>query len=402
MIRLRRTGQTHSETFSSLAAAKLKAEQLHNEHVQGGLDAFSITPAVREEAKEALKLIGGRASIVDAVRFWRQHHPDGAAVTLAELVESYLTDMTARKCRPLTISGARWRLKKLCVDYGDRPASSITESDMRDWLEAKTTGGQNLNNYRATFRACFTFAVKRNIIAMNPLAGIERIRLDWQTPAHWTTARVEALLKAAAAFRPEMEPVLSVMAFAGLRPFEAARLDWGNVNLTERIVRVMPGTSKVRASRLVDIADNLAAWLAPHRKESGPVAPPMQTLTRWRVRLAAAAVLGVDKVRERLDRQKGMKGTEIKAARLTWTAMIEDARKADADLWPVDVLRHTFATFHLAEHNDIGKLAEQMGSSAQVIRTHYKGLATAKEAAKYWKIKPKGSGKVIRLREAAG
>lgn len=403
MIRLRRAGQSHYETFSSLEAAKLKAQQLHFEHVQGGLDAFTISPAEREAAKEALKLIEGRASIIDAVRFWKDHHPDGGGVSLAALVQSYMEDMAARGCREHTMRDARWRLQRLCVDYGDRSAASLPAEVFREWLEGRGTGGRNRNNYRRVFHALYSFAVKRGIVQHNPLARIDPVSVEADTPTHWTAQRVETLMRAALAFRPDLVPVLSVMAFAGLRPYEAARLDWRNVNLSERIIRVLPGTSKIRTARLVDIPDNLAAWLAPYRKDAGPVAPPMQTINRWRQRLGAVTVLGLDAVRRRMARRSGMKGTAIKAARLTWAAIIEDARKIEADLWPVDVLRHTFATFHLAVRSDMGRTAEQMGSSAQVIRNHYKGLATAKEAARYWAIMPDATGgKVIELRRATG
>lgn len=402
LIRLRRKGQSHSETFGSLSAAKLKANQLHNEYVQGGLDAFSITPADRESAKEALRLIEGRTSIIDAVTFWKDHHPNNGGVALASLVQMYLEAMAARGRRPCTIKDSRCRLQRLCVDFGDRAAASITPEDFTRWMEARGVAGRNRNNYRRVFHALYAFATKRGIAMRNPLAELEPIAVESVTPAYWTAGQVKTLLKAAKELKADLLPALSIMAFAGLRPYEVARLDWSNINLSEQFIRVLPGTSKTRTARLVDIPENLLAWLATQRRSRGAVSPPMQTAARWRPRLGAIVVLGYKNVSTRLSRRVGMKGADIKQKRLTWEAIIEDARKIESNLWPVDVLRHTYATFHLATHNEIGKLAEQMGSSGPVIRTHYKGLATAKEAAQYWSIMPdETGGKVIELRKTA-
>lgn len=254
---------------------------------------------------------------------------------------------------------------------------------------------------------------------------------DTKIPGFMPPNTVERLLHKAEELHPEIVPALAVMFFAGLRPFEVsaqyrlkseersearhaaseARLEykklkklkhgnaeeldaafrklnearraaqkvyesdpatmgglqWENVNLVEKFIRVLPETSKTGAGRLVDINDNLLVWLAKYRKASGPVAPSPVTLIRFR--------------------REAMKEAGIKK-------------------WLPDVARHTYATMHFAMWQDQDKLQAQMGHAgkAYVLTKHYRGLATKAEAEKFWAIEPKGAGQgqTIQLGTAAG
>ena len=399
LLQIRRQGLNHTETFNSIDAARLKCEQLHRERTQHGLDAFSMTAKDREEAKSAMTVLGGRARLSEVVAFWLSHHPDGGAITVQELVEHYLADMVRRKVRPHTLGDARRRLNRFCIEHGSFPVGAVTSNDVSMWLSVRGGGSINSNNYRKQIRAAFGFALKRGYIQTNPVAAVDPAPVDHTTPVHWPVSRVKDLLRAAQSFKPDMVPLYAIMAFAGLRPDEAANLNWRNINVGERVIRVLPETSKIRSARVVNIPDNLAKWLAPWRKDSGPVAPAPVTITRWRARLSAAAMLGIEESTKRRSKHKGKKGTAIKAERLGWSAIIEDAKKL-GDLWHPDVLRHSYATYWLAAYSDIGELSEQMGNSPKVIKSSYKGLATAKEATAYWKLEPEPKGKIIRIEAA--
>ena len=137
-------------------------------------------------------------------------------------------------------------------------------------------------------------------------------------------------------------------------PATMGGLDWLNVNLSKRFIRVLGETSKTGAARLVDIHDNLLLWLAKYHKASGPVAPPPPTFKRHRQDIMEAA---------------GLKK------------------------WLPDVARHTYATMHFAMWENQDKLQAQMGHAgkAYVLTNHYKGLATKAEAETFWSIEPAGA-----------
>jgi integrase len=58
--------------------------------------------------------------------------------------------------------------------------------------------------------------------------------------------------------------------------------------------------------------------------------------------------------------------------------------------WPPDVLRHTFATYHVAAFNDPGKTSLLLGheGNPSLLHRHYRGLATQAEAIKFWNLRP--------------
>jgi hypothetical protein len=66
-------------------------------------------------------------------------------------------------------------------------------------------------------------------------------------------------------------------------------------------------------------------------------------------------------------------------------------------------LRRAFCTYHFALNGNENLTAQQAGNSPQMVHAHYKGLATKKEAQKWFTVKPaKSKGKIIDLPVAAG
>ena len=57
--------------------------------------------------------------------------------------------------------------------------------------------------------------------------------------------------------------------------------------------------------------------------------------------------------------------------------------------WPHDVMRHTFASMHYAQHRNEALLQTQLGhDNAQTLFKHYRALKTGKEAAEFWQLRP--------------
>src|SRR5207247_466934 len=71
----------------------------------------------------------------------------------------------------------------------------------------------------------------------------------------------------------DLLPVFAIGGFAGLRSAEIERLDWSEVNLSERYIKVTAGKGKTGSRRIVPVTENLALWLAGHVKKAGKVWP---------------------------------------------------------------------------------------------------------------------------------
>ena len=102
----------------------------------------------------------------------------------------------------------------------------------------------------------------------------------------------------------------------------------------------------------MDISENLRAWLTPLAKTEGPLIPRGLTV---RVREAYRAT-------DKFEHGK-----------------IEN--------WPQDGLRHSFASYHLAKHQNAPQTSLQMGhTSPQMLFNHYRNLVLAGDADRYWSL----------------
>ncbi len=106
------------------------------------------------------------------------------------------------------------------------------------------------------------------------------------------------------------------------------------------------------------ISDNLAPWLAPYLKESGPVWPH-----------------GHDYFYE---------------------AQRAVALKAQVK-WKQNALRHSFISYRMAIVKDANQVALEAGNSPDIIFRNYLELVTQTQARNWFGIEPEAKGKVISI-----
>ena len=125
---------------------------------------------------------------------------------------------------------------------------------------------------------------------------------------------------------------VAIMLYAGMRPHECERLRWADVHLKEGVICISPQHSKTGGARCVTIHPPLACILRRVQlSEHERICPP-----NWRRH---------------------------------WAAL---HRAAGLFPWRPDVLRHTFATHHLATFRSYAELQLEMGHrSAELLRTRY-------------------------------
>ena len=163
------------------------------------------------------------------------------------------------------------------------------------------------------------------------------------------------------ACQPEILPSVAIGMFAGLRASEIGRLDWSDIDVDRGFIEVGASKTKTARRRLVEISENLSAWLTPHHRENGPVRPPFITYRRKFV--------------------KALKASGIRE-------------------WPDNALRHSFASYHLAAGQDAAATALQLGhTESRNLFAHYRELVRAEDAKAYWQIKPDDN--VVAFRKTA-
>jgi integrase len=85
-----------------------------------------------------------------------------------------------------------------------------------------------------------------------------------------------------------------------------------------------------------------------------------------------------------------------------WRKGQEKARiDAKIESWPHNAGRHSFASYHLAQNEDPGKLALELGHpDPRLLFKHYRQLVTAKAARVYWDIVPSEAASITNIKTA--
>jgi len=311
---------------------------------------LTLLEGARQHATVLTLLAPFGASLMDVVKdYAAKEAARRKSKTIGELAKAYLADRISLKMRKTYVLDLARRLRRFEEHFGsDTFASDITAEGIREWLRSLNLSAVSQHNFARNVSGAFTFGK----IAPNPFKDVGRIRKTEaelrRQPAVFTAKQVSALLTHADA---KLVPLLAIGAFAGLRPeSEIARLDWRDIDMKARTLFVH-ADNKTGNERTVAMSDNLFAWLLPHRKPRGKVMP----------------------ANARKMRVKAMQDAKVKA-------------------WPVDVLRHTFATFHVLAHGSVDKTAEQCGHSVEMLKKHYLNREVKPESAKaFWSILPSAS-----------
>lgn len=237
------------------------------------------------------------------------------------------------------------------------------------------------NGGRRHLHALFAYAIKRRMVHMeNPVTCLEQHHVK---EAEITALPPDDLKKLFDACRPPTEEELAqaqhtphgaarraltadltglrayiaACAFAGIRPTEATRVRWQDIDLEDAIISVRAASSKTGGQRHIELHPTLAAWFRACRPPDAAPADLIAPPTNLHANLTA------------LRHRAGLLAT-----------------------WQHDCLRHSYATYYLkARCGEITRLQLNMGHrSAQLLYSRYVNMAgtTRAMAEKWWQILP--------------
>lgn len=238
--------------------------------------------------------------------------------------------------RPRTLKDIRYlakRLMRLCPGLAERRMRSITAADCSAYLQQAFATPRQRTKAHAVLSTIFRTAVQQGWCSRNPMLDIEKPRIREKEIPILTGAEIHRLLHTAATYKRGIcLPAVALMLYAGLRPHEVMRLTWADINLTHNSIRIQPRHSKTGGARRVTIHPPLHRILSSAiREPHTPICPPAWA-QHWR----------------RLHKLAGF------------------------DSWQPDILRHTFASHHLAHFRSYSALQFEMGHrSADLLRTRY-------------------------------
>jgi integrase len=328
------------------AQARALSKQISQDRKEAGRSWTNLDARGRARAVGILAEIRRAGFTLDQV--WDafrlgQTAPALKPTPLRQVIQEVIAAKFAANRRREYIQSLEWFLTRFARGREALPVHQVGAAAVAEWLDHAARTPSSRATWRNRLSTLFDFAWRRGYILQNPCLRLERVSVECGRPAVLTVDQAKALGAEIAARHRPMAPYLALTLFAGVRPHEARRIHWRDVDLERGLLTVDAAASKVRQRRLVKLPEAARAWLAL----GGELPPGRNFRRRW---MAARAAAGL---RE----------------------------------WPRDVLRHTAASYLVAELG-ARAAAELLGHSEGVLFRHYRELVTPEASRAFWSLRP--------------
>jgi len=308
------------------------------------LQALGMDDEQKVEAARCYRLLEKYdAGLLTAVQHYIAYlEQANTSVSLGKLFEVFMEAKKQDGISAKYLADLRSKLGRFVAAFPEKLACDLTTPELEEWIRGLKVGAVSRESYRRNIGVMLEFGRRRRLLRENPATDIKIARKPEGEVTILTHREVVRLLQECAS---EMVPYIAICAFAGLRPTEAAKLDWKDINLETAQIEVKARHAKTRRHRLVPIQPNLLAWLTIYRKEAGRI------------------------------------GFSRRKFREAYT-------KAGFAEWPLDVLRHSFGTYRLPILKSAEELALEMGNSPDVIFRHYRRAMNKATATAFFDVMP--------------
>ena len=326
----------------------------------------SLGSAIRSWA-ECIGMLGDRATLLDAVKFYLAHYkgngPQPKPIRFDEAAKRYHAFKVADGKSASHCGNILSRMNRLTAKL---PAGITTDEPTAGQLDHAVVSlgiaPKTRNEYRIMLSNFFKWCGKQNPPfvprGFNPAKEMERYDVPDAEVEFLHVGELRRVLTVLPAKRPDLLPLVTLVCFAGLRPSEAARVEWREIG--EDYIRLPGKKSKTGEARQIPVHENLKAWLALWRKESGLICPDVS----------------LEHVNAAIRRHSGIR-------------------------LPHDAMRHSYGTHRQRVVKNIGAVAEEMGNTIVICKRHYvNAFCSDAEAAEWFSVVPASPGNVISLSEA--
>lgn len=204
------------------------------------------------------------------------------------------------------------------------------------------------NNYRNAVLQLFRYARGKRYLPRNEPTVVEDVALAGRAEGAiqiYTTQELRLLLSHAPT---KLLPFFAIGAFSGLRSQEIMRLDWSDIRFEQGFIEVAAAKAKTASRRLAPLLPALAAWLLPMRRND--------MLCEARQRFCKRGIVLDDEV-------------------FPFT-------------WKPNALRHSYASYRLADIKDAARVALEMGNSPAMLFRNYREIVTEQQAAEWFSVLP--------------
>ncbi len=328
-----------------------------------GRDAARLVLEAVEEMPELQAVaVKGKAALMQALRRVLREGISGVraqekTVSFAEAAAESLARREAAGRRATTLRDLRHFIRRLqrVPGLAERPLRAMGVAECRQVLEAAFAGSaHSYRKGRTIMHSIFAYGLRQGWCATNPVSAVEVPAVEEREIVPLTLPECRRLVEVAKSphFR-DCLPALGIMLYAGVRPGEVSRLCWADVHCEEGVLTIAARHSKTGGARRVELCPPLRRLLRQQQGAADSAVCPPRWLKRW----------------QRLRQAAGLAGR--------------------GQRWVPDVLRHTFASYHVLTHRDLPALQLQLGHrDSSLLMTRYLNLPALRRAEKgeFWAL----------------
>ena len=236
-----------------------------------------------------------------------------------------------------------------CIGLSNKKVHSITSIQCKEYIETSFSTPRQRKKARLILSAVFSTAKKRGWCSKNPIADVETPVVREKRIKILTFEEITRLVQTAKQYdNGSCLAAVGLMLYAGVRPNEVARLSWEQIDLKRGHIYILPQHSKTGGARRITIQKPLLQLLLNCQRDISIKICPKNWIKNW----------------QKLRHLAG------------W---------GKQHPWTPDVLRHTFASYHLEQFRSYELLQYAMGhSSSTLLRTRYIDATGVENAALFW------------------
>ncbi|HJY53424.1 MAG TPA: tyrosine-type recombinase/integrase [Candidatus Udaeobacter sp.] len=350
-------GKLKRVTFGSLAKAKARANEIAVQIERGEREALKLTSSDRSTYLHALELLKPtRIPLHVAIEEYLSLRKPTLRPKklLPDVVAELLEDKKANGASVRYMEDLRRRLNRFAQSFRTN-VGSVTAGLIEKWILSLKVTPRTRNNYRAAIVTLFRYARKHGYLPREQQTEADLVDKVKDRGKKIEILTPKQMAKLMAKAKGKIALYLALAGFSGIRSAELLRLDWKDFNFARGHITVGAEKSKTATRRLVPILPNLAQYLQPYHRATGHL----------------------------------FKFKDDKRA-IAWT------RKNGVDPWPINCLRHSYASYRLAATADAARVALELGNSPAKLFSNYRELADEQEA-KAWFAIPKRSKKIVQF-----
>jgi len=343
-------GRKQRRFFTQIADAE-KFVQVH------GVDPRPVGELLDRKAEILFcleKLRPLNVSLPDVVSFYIQHHANRGNPTLSELVELFVAEKRRIGRSAHYEKSMRYYLDGFMSQVGrDIRVGDITREQIANhvYQDNADAGLVTKKNILTHLSVLFNFAIKEEMLGLNPVEKITRPTLPFNKPHVLKPADFAKLLNKCLESRwHDRLTVFVLVGFCGIRVEEASRLSWSHLHLDRGIVEVPAEFAKKARFRNNPIPPNAMAWLK-HIEDKRCTGPLIEG--QWKDLLRSA----------------------VHSAKI-------DYRQ--------NCIRHSFCSYALASGWSLADVIAYMGhgGSSSMVFTHYRNVVSKEDGDKWFALTP--------------